>query len=228
MNDATAVFADGNYSMAIVTDGSLLAWGDNSYGQLGNGTIMDSHYPIKVMYDVAAVSLTGGRAMAITTNNDIYSWGKYLIGYYFSWGIHFGRQLIPELVFDTSGFVPRSIYLLGRWRLRSSSESEVSLDSNFFTIYAFLPDGTGMVNERYLTGNTSLPINDTPFTWELFQNGELLITFDNGTYMLAPISIQRFQNSSGRIDILTMKNEELHKEFGRRPPGLLFEGITID
>ena len=40
------------HAIAIKTDGSLWAWGRNHYGQLGDGTTIDRHSPVKIMDDV--------------------------------------------------------------------------------------------------------------------------------------------------------------------------------
>ena len=52
MEDVVAVFAGGSHTLAIRTDGSLWVWGDNSSGQLGDGTTEDRHSPVMVMEDV--------------------------------------------------------------------------------------------------------------------------------------------------------------------------------
>lgn len=41
-------------SMAVKTDGSLWAWGDNVYGQLGNGSVTESTSPVQVLSGDAA------------------------------------------------------------------------------------------------------------------------------------------------------------------------------
>jgi len=51
MDDVVAV--DGLlHTIAIKADGALWAWGVNSSGQLGDGTYMERHSPVKVMDEV--------------------------------------------------------------------------------------------------------------------------------------------------------------------------------
>ena len=53
MDSVTAVSAGGFHSIAIKTDGTLWAWGDNTFGQLGDGTQTERHSPIKIMDGVS-------------------------------------------------------------------------------------------------------------------------------------------------------------------------------
>ena len=48
MDNVACVSLGGRHSAAITTDGSLYMWGDNEYGQLGNGTTESSNVPIKI------------------------------------------------------------------------------------------------------------------------------------------------------------------------------------
>ena len=70
----------GGHSAAITKDGSLYMWGDNVYGELGDGTITDRNIPVKIMDNVASVSLGGTHSAAITKNGSLYTWGDNYYG----------------------------------------------------------------------------------------------------------------------------------------------------
>lgn len=46
--DWVAISAHVHYTLALKSDGSLWAWGDNYYGQLGDGSTTDRFYPVRV------------------------------------------------------------------------------------------------------------------------------------------------------------------------------------
>lgn len=60
---------------ALGEDGSVWAWGKNTYGQLGDGTTESSDTPIRVMEN--AVSLDAGArcAFAIDQSGTLWGWG---------------------------------------------------------------------------------------------------------------------------------------------------------
>jgi alpha-tubulin suppressor-like RCC1 family protein len=57
---ATTVAAGNNHSCARLTDGSGRCWGRNFYGQLGNGTLVDSSTPVTVQGLADALVLAPG------------------------------------------------------------------------------------------------------------------------------------------------------------------------
>ena len=57
---ATAVSAGGQSSLALLTGGSVAAWGDNALGQLGDGSTSDSTTPVTVTGLTGATAITGG------------------------------------------------------------------------------------------------------------------------------------------------------------------------
>jgi alpha-tubulin suppressor-like RCC1 family protein len=48
ITQAIAVAAGGSYACALLGDGSVQCWGDNTYGQLGDGTTTQRSQPVPV------------------------------------------------------------------------------------------------------------------------------------------------------------------------------------
>ena len=69
-------FLLGSHSAALKTDGSLWTWGDNRFGQLGDGTTENHFTPIKMMDGVATVSLGGGHSAGLKTDGSLWTWGR--------------------------------------------------------------------------------------------------------------------------------------------------------
>ena len=63
-------------SAVITKDGSLYTWGDNDYGQLGDGTTTDKYIPKKIMDNVKLVSLGNFHSAAIMKDGSLYTWGN--------------------------------------------------------------------------------------------------------------------------------------------------------
>lgn len=61
---------------AITEDGSLYMWGNNPYGQVGNGTTEEQTEPVKVLDNVKSVSLSGDMSFAVKEDGSLFAWGK--------------------------------------------------------------------------------------------------------------------------------------------------------
>jgi alpha-tubulin suppressor-like RCC1 family protein len=57
-----SIIAGNNQTLAIKTDGSLWAWGQNSLGQLGDGTTVDKNAPVQISGQANMLSLMSGSA----------------------------------------------------------------------------------------------------------------------------------------------------------------------
>ena len=68
------------HSAAISNDGSLWVWGDNNYGQIGNGSNINIDEAVKVLNDVTAVSCGGYHTAAIKTDGSLWMWGANYLG----------------------------------------------------------------------------------------------------------------------------------------------------
>ena len=77
-----AVAAGAAHSLALLTDGSVVAWGQNTSGQLGNGANTQSNVPVAVSIagaltgkSVVSVVVGGNHNLAQCTDHTLVAWG---------------------------------------------------------------------------------------------------------------------------------------------------------
>ncbi len=75
LDNVIAVSLGRLHTAAVKTDGSLWMWGDNDYGQLGDGSRTTSKIPVKVMADVATISCGTEYTAAVKTDGSLWMWG---------------------------------------------------------------------------------------------------------------------------------------------------------
>ena len=76
------VVAGGGGSLALLSDGTVAAWGGNSWGEVGDGTHTEATHPIAVrgLGGVTSVAISGGHAMALLGNGTVMTWGSSNFG----------------------------------------------------------------------------------------------------------------------------------------------------
>ena len=98
----------GRHQLALASDGSLFAWGDNASGQLGNGTTTSSTTPKAVTMSgalagvtVANVSAGADYSLVRTTDGKVFTWGADVEGQVGD-GVTAGPSLEPVAVDTTT------------------------------------------------------------------------------------------------------------------------------
>jgi len=83
----TAVAAGLFHNVALVSDGTLIAWGANSSGQLGNGNKTNAGVPVAVLSNgalagktVIAIAAGASHTLALTADGRVFSWGSNVSG----------------------------------------------------------------------------------------------------------------------------------------------------
>jgi alpha-tubulin suppressor-like RCC1 family protein len=107
------ISAGGRHTCAVVATGQVHCWGDNNFGQLGNGTTVDSGVPVIVrnITTATAVSAGGESSCAILQSGVIQCWGRNNFG-----------QLGNDSTIDSS--IPVTVDIF-------TSASTISVGNNF-------------------------------------------------------------------------------------------------
>jgi uncharacterized protein (TIGR03437 family) len=72
----------GDTSLALKSDGTVRAWGDNQYGELGNGSTVSSNVPVQVADLSGVVAIAGGfyHSLALKSDGTVWAWGDNQYG----------------------------------------------------------------------------------------------------------------------------------------------------
>ncbi|WP_442950471.1 OmpL47-type beta-barrel domain-containing protein [Paenibacillus sp. FSL H7-0357] len=112
----SSIVAGGTHSVQLKSDGTVWAWGQNTQGQLGNGSLLNSSTAVQVtgLEDVVAVSAAGETTLALKADGTVWSWGSNSRG-------QLGNGS------TTSSAIPVQVKELSGVIAISNSESEYSL-----------------------------------------------------------------------------------------------------
>jgi alpha-tubulin suppressor-like RCC1 family protein len=73
-----AIAAGEDHSLALLSNGTVMAWGENEEGQLGNGNTNQSNTPVEVkgLTGVTAIAAGGQFSMALLNDGTVVAWGS--------------------------------------------------------------------------------------------------------------------------------------------------------
>ena len=73
-----AVAGSGYHSLALLEDGTVVAWGENRQGQLGDGTRANRRRPVAVrnLREVVAVAAGTAHSLALRVDGSVWAWGR--------------------------------------------------------------------------------------------------------------------------------------------------------
>lgn len=80
LDKAVCVYASNNNTYALREDGTLWAWGNNSSGDIGDGTTEDRLLPVLVLSQVEQVSVGWDHVLALRTDGTLWTWGGNVSG----------------------------------------------------------------------------------------------------------------------------------------------------
>ena len=71
-----------SHALALRTDGTVLAWGSDAYGQLGLGRSLLSASPVRIfgLADVQSIAGGNGHSLAVRKDGTVWAWGENVFG----------------------------------------------------------------------------------------------------------------------------------------------------
>jgi alpha-tubulin suppressor-like RCC1 family protein len=152
LRGVTAVAAGNGHSLALLNDGTVLAWGANGNGQLGDGTMMQRNFPVNVcaagatppcsvvngniLHDVSGIAGGGTSSFAPTSTGAVLAWGNNANGF-----LGDGTQtqkIIPVNVHCRAGDALGTLFCSNTGFLQGVSAITAGVNSPF----ALMNDGT--------------------------------------------------------------------------------------
>jgi len=242
-NFTTTPMVDGGFAhtIALRYDGTVWAWGENIFGQLGDGTTISRHTPVRVqgLNNITAISAGGGHTVALKNDGTVWAWG-------FNGAGHLGdgttiNRSTPVRVQGLSNVIAIS----------AGGDHTVAL-RNDGTVWAWGWNEDGQLGDGTITHRiTPVRLNSlsnivaivggwehtaairgdgTVWTWGANENGQL----GDGTNIrrLAPVRVQNINNavaiSAGSWHTVAIRSNGTVSAWGANNGGQLGDGTTIE
>ena len=161
-NGFVTVSAGANHTLAVKEDGTLWAWGSNTYGQLGDGTTVDKNRPVQIGTATNWEAVAAGQfhSVAINAAGQLYAWG------YNNYG-----QLGDGTTTTTPTLAPQLIVSTVYWTAASAGYSHtVAMDSSGI-LYAWGGNSYGQLGDGSNTNSSTPSIVTGSHTWKSFSAG---------------------------------------------------------
>lgn len=244
------IVAGAFHTLALKEDSTVWAWGNNYFGNLGNGTNKDSHTPIQVkgLNDVVAIfdRNQGVDSLALRRDGTVWFWGNNY------WGKHFESQdsNIPIQVEGLNGvtFITTGLYHLLAlkedgiiWGLGSNIYGQLGIDISWPSYYDRPVQVEGLNNVVSIDvyhHETSLAVKEDGTVWGWGYNGSGILGDErrngssNSLGLAIPVKIEGLSDvvsiSSGDSYVAVLKGNGTVWAWGSNASGVLGDGTNND
>jgi len=239
-----------SHTLACYSDGTVWAWGNNTYGQLGDGTTASSWHRVQVadLTNVIAVSTHKNTSVALRSDGTVWTWGsneQYALGDGGS-----DDSVVPVQVLQDAGTPLTNVVAIASgyshnlalkadgtvwawgadWGYQLGNDSE---KDSFFAVPVLMPDGTALDNVAAIAcgddHNLVLKSDGSVWTWGYNGEGELG-TGESDWRRANPKSIIGLTNvvavAGGATHSLSLKSDGTIWSWGRNSEGCLGYGAV--
>ncbi|MDZ4405030.1 LamG-like jellyroll fold domain-containing protein [Prosthecobacter sp.] len=199
----TAVAAGHYHGLALCTDGTLAAWGDNTFGELGNNSTEGSAVPVQVssggpLTGKTPVSVAAGQfhSLALCADGTLVTWGDNTTGQLGLNGIT--ESHVPVVVTSSGVLAGKMVSLM----TSGQSHSMVSLTDG--TLAAWGDNALGQIGDGTTTGRfLPVAINTTALA-----AGERITKAGGGATASHSMSIVAMPLASGGAPVVSTNAAE--------------------
>lgn len=241
--------AGGNYTLALRADGTLWSWGDNTFGQLGDGPLIPRNVPGKIGTDSSWNAVSAGfyHAVALKSDGTIWVWGDNTRDQLGDGSASFARPAPVRLGTDAD------------WAAVAAGDFHTLALKKDGSLWAWGDNSSGQVGDgSVVPKNQALPVRiGTDTNWVSIAAGgshSLALKADrslwawgannvgqlgNGAHVdaVAPVQISLpdpFANTDwitvagGQLHSVALKTDNSLRSWGVNASGLLGDGTTLD
>jgi formylglycine-generating enzyme required for sulfatase activity len=183
--EVVSIVAGYVHSLALKSDGTVMAWGNNDFGGIGDGSRIDRFTPVPVvgLGEIARISAGVAHNLAVTQDGSVYSWG---FGYHGQLGVgDVGERLtpatvvgLPPVVSISAGYA-HSMAITNDGRVWAWGGNEDGRLGDGSTVASYLPTQVVGLPQSFTYTD---PLTGMEFVWVppgTFQMGD---TFGGGHY----------------------------------------------
>ncbi len=182
INSGVTAVAAGAYHSLALQNGVIYAWGDDTYGELGNNSTAQSNVPVKVSSplgifsnsSVTAVAAGQSHSLALQ-NGNVYTWGDNSYGQLGNNST--AQRNVPGNVSSANGFINSGVTAVAAGAYHS-----LALQNG--VIYAWGDDTYGELGNNS-TAQSNVPVKVSDFTTTLVSGGPRSIFINTGVTAVA-------------------------------------------
>ncbi len=156
--DVIQIDAGGQHTLALKSDGTVWAWGNNVNGKIGDGTTITRPTPVQVgvgvfgFNNIIAVSAGGDHSMALKSDGTVWTWGNNASGQSGN-----GSAGLPILT------PVQNTTLTNVAQISGGFEHSVALKTNG-TVWVWGYNGQGQIGNGSSGGNQPTPVQNITLT----------------------------------------------------------------
>jgi alpha-tubulin suppressor-like RCC1 family protein len=175
-----SIAAGGDFTCAVLTDGTARCWGQNGYGQLGNGAtgFTATAVPVSSLTDAVSIGAGVQHACAVTAGGAMQCWGRDTSGQAGNGAASSANVLTPVTVaYGTAA--NRTLAVMGGWQHSCAFSQE--------GLFCWGDDGFGQLGN----GGATTATQHTPVPVTMPPNSNWVGNFPNGYQEYTPSTFQR-------------------------------------